>query len=1443
MTNSISDTLINGTADADVIYNYGSNVTINSARGDDTIIDLGTYNSLNGGAGDDFLCAMTGTSNLTLIGGLGNDTVVNQGSNAYIDGGDGNDELSNYNNANDATINGGSGNDFILNDSDNVLIDGGADNDTLLNEGSYVSVNGNDGDDYIEGYSSAYYATLLGGEGNDTINNEGGTAVLLDGEGGNDWLNNQGVRSTVKGGAGSDTVANYGDNVLLDGGDGADAILNEGASVSVGAGNGNDYVENYGSNVTINGGAGNDSLSNYSTAVTLDGGAGNDVISNMASAVSVNSGAGDDTVENAGGNVTINAGAGNDVISLNSSGEIVQYGAGDGSDTVYGVDASDIISLGAGTKYTTMISDSGSDFIINVDNNQLRLVDASDVDFSIFGGVFDNIIRNTVEGMELNGTSDADTIFNFASNVTIRAGAGADFITNNADSTGAAEDVVIDGDVGNDTLINESARVSINAGDGKDRITNSGNNVTIRGGKGNDTVEGSSKNTTYEYASGDGNDVIRNLDNTDTLYIIDGSVYELVTVGSDRSVSIGTGSIKFKNASTKTINVMGGVRKINGTDDGDLFTLSALNGDQIIYGFDANDTLKASTGLIKAHERAGNDYVVTLTSGSTASKVTLSGAAGYAFTQSGGALIIDGIESVPTDYRLISNKSSKKKLSGNAGKDYIINSGSNVTIQAGGGNDIVSLSGSNNLIEYASSDGNDTIFNFGDNDTVQLTNGTFSSIGTVGKDAVVKVSGSSADGSITLKDAASKSFTINGSSLSVVPGIKRIRNAKANKKVTGTTVDDYIINTARNVTIQAGKGNDTIEGSNYGESFWFSYASDDDVITNFGLNDTIRCTGGSISSVKKVGDDTVITFKKSKTSGTVTLKNTAGYEFIQNGNFLTVDVVNTIDNDRDGETLIGTDYRDEIINNGEHVTIVGSAGRDTITGSDDFGELFIFSSLDGGNLITNFGKDDTIQIISGSITSTVPADDNVIIGIGDASLTLAGAAGYRDFLAKSFDNKYLIYDGPNFIVNRDAKKRVVGTASRDYIINTGSRATLNGASGNDTLVGSDNAEVFLFGATGGEDLITNFGANDTLYINSGSIESGERVGNDYIVNVSNGSMTGTVTLKGAGIYPFIQNGKKLTVDKVNVIVRNEDKIKVTGTTGRDYITTGGSKVTIQAGKGADTLYGSNEGDMFLFSYASGNDVILNFDSNDTLKSTSGTISGAERSGSDQIVTITKGKTSGTITLKNAKNYFLKYTDTELIVDDVNVIENDEDSIKVTGTTKRDYITNTGERVTIQAGKGDDTIEGSDYYGDRFLFSYASGNDVITNFGLNDTLKSTSGTLSYKQSGNDYVVTITKSGKTEVGTITLQGAAENYTLKKSGAYLTARRKTTSANVSEEGYWFLEEEPTVETSELNEIVSNDAAVDMPTDFMADALTRASSTLTVTARKNRRGSLKSD
>ena len=122
--------------------------------------------------------------------------------------------------------------------------------------------------------------------------------------------------------------------------------------------------------------------------------------------------------------------------------------------------------------------------------------------------------------------------------------------------------------------------------------------------------------------------------------------------------------------------------------------------------------------------------------------------------------------------------------------------------------------------------------------------------------------------------------------MTVVP-INKIVNEADGVKVVGSNDADSIVNYGADVTIQANAGNDTITGSEHGQLYLFSSAYDDNVITNFGVNDTIKCTSGKIVDVKTGDNDALVSLKGTKYKGSVLLKGAGDFNFEWSSSMLT----------------------------------------------------------------------------------------------------------------------------------------------------------------------------------------------------------------------------------------------------------------------------------------------------------------------------------------------------------------------------------------------------------------------------------------------------------------------------------------------------------------------------------------------------------------------------
>ena len=115
-----------------------------------------------------------------------------------------------------------------------------------------------------------------------------------------------------------------------------------------------------------------------------------------------------------------------------------------------------------------------------------------------------------------------------------------------------------------------------------------GNN-TINTGKGDDTIYGNYyRNNIFQYANGDGNDVIHAYKTEDIINLTSGTVEDSSIDGSDVILKIGSGSIKLTDAVNKNITII---------------------------NFNGNKTSKTYGNNIKKGENSLNNIIVSGTNG------------------------------------------------------------------------------------------------------------------------------------------------------------------------------------------------------------------------------------------------------------------------------------------------------------------------------------------------------------------------------------------------------------------------------------------------------------------------------------------------------------------------------------------------------------------------------------------------------------------------------------------------------------------------------------------------------------------------------------------------------------------------------------------------------------------------------------------------------------
>lgn len=402
---------------------------------------------------------------------------------------------------------------------------------------------------------------------------------------------------------------------------------------------------------------------------------------------------------------------------------------------------------------------------------------------------------------------------------------------------------------------------------------------------------------------------------------------------------------------------------------------------------------------------------------------------------------------------------------------------------------------------------------------------------------------------------------------------KDIVNKTANKKITGTALNDTINNLSggTKVTIVGGAGNDSIRNSANASIIG---GAGDDTIINTDLGDKATLLGGD-------GKDYITTYNADSVS---------------------------IDGGQNNDMI-------ELRGSGKKITVTGGAGDDTVFIA---GGTALVKYVSGNDSIAGFNADSTLQIGDGTGTYTsATSGNNLILTVGSYKVTLQGAAKLSTV---NIVGKKVSSTGKN-ISDSKSNTLITGTAYADTIYSTGSKVTINALGGKDSIHNR------------GANASINAGADDDKIYNAGTnVKIVGYTGNDDIDNRG-----ATVTIDaGADDDKIYNTGKKVTIlggDGLDTIRNYGSNVSIHGGAGNDRIYNyASSAVTLQGGAGNDSLWGGTGKDTFIYASGDGKDVISGFGSNDLLKIT-GTFSASYNSSAKSIA-FKVGKASNAITLKD-----------------------------------------------------------------------------------------------------------------------------------------------------------------------------------------------------------------
>jgi Ca2+-binding RTX toxin-like protein len=1405
LTGSAGVNILTGGAGNDTVDGGGGADVIATGGGDDTVTYHGTETSIDAGSGIDTLvmvasggttavnfsvtagtdqttgdgAAVTNFENLNASALATGITVTGSTSANVITSGSGDDTING--NGGGDTISAGAGNDIVAYWGTETSLDGGTGTNTLqmkatgtVNLAAADQTSGDvttvtnfqnvDASALTVGASitgSSGVNIITGGSGDDGIDGAGGADVIAAG-GGNDGVTYHSSEVSIDGGSGTDTLTlaalggitavdfsvaagadqTTGDTVAVSNFENLNASIAATALTVTGStggnnittGSGADTIDGKGGYDSISAGAGNDTVSYYSSENSIDGGSGTNTLI-LQAAATINLGNTDQTTgdlttvtnfQNVDGSAvstgmsmsgssganTITGGSGDDVIDGAGGADIIAAGAG--NDTVYY--RSGAASYDGGTGTNTLIL--RSVVTVNLANGDQTSGDSATVTN------FQNVDASQVSGPEtITGSSGANTITGSTGNDTIDGGGGLDVIdagTGNDTVTYRGTEVSIDGNSGTDKLVLAASGgiTAINLSIGSDQTT--GDTVTVSNFESVDasvmttavTVTGSSSANTIITGSGD--DIIHGGAGADT--ITAGAGNDTVDYwGSETTIDGGTGT------NTLIVKAVSGLSAVD---------LSVAAGSDITIG---------DTGTVKNFQNLDSSAVSTV--------LTVTGSSGAnSIITGGGVDTIDGGGGADT-------------ISSGGGDDVITYRGTEVSINAGTGNDtlVLAASGGITAIDLGVAAGADqttgdgvAVSNFeyvnasalstgititGSSGTNFITGGSGADIidGAGGADTIAagagndtvtyrgsetSIDGGSGTNTLVLATATTVNLSVADQTTIDVTTVTNFQNVDASALSTGVA----ITGTSSANTITGGSGGDSIDGG--GGADVLSGGAGDDAISYYGAESSID--GGT-------GNNTLVLHA----AMTVNLANadvTTG-DSISVTNFVNVNASLL----GAGVTLTGSSGANTIIGGGGNDTIDGGGGADIINaggGNDTVTYRGTESSIDGGSgtdtlTFAAAGSVSAINLTAGDQTTgdsvTVANFENVNASIFTTGLTVTGSSSANAITTGS-GNDTIDGGGGADVINAGSGNDTVsyygtetsvdgGTGTNTLIMNTS--AVLNLANANQLSFGAGtisnfqnvdasavSAAVSITGSSGvnvitggaGNDIIDGAGGNDTLAGGAGN-DTMSYYGAE--VSVDGGAGTNMLILKAAATVN-LGNGDQTSSDSVTV--SNFQNVDGSAVSTSMAITGSSSTNTITGGSGDDTIDG-----------AGGTDIINAGGGNDTVSYRGSETSIDGGAGADTLV-LTAGASVAAVNFTVASGTDQTTGDSTSIMN----FENVDASVLSTAVT----VTGSSSANTITTGSGNDTIDGG---GGADVISAGAGNDLVSFYGNESSIDGGTGT--------------------------------------------------------------------------------------------------------------------
>ena len=679
--------------------------------------------------------------------------------------------------------------------------------------------------------------------------------------------------------------------------------------------------------------------------------------------------------------------------------------------------------------------------------------------------------------------------------------------------------------------------------------------------------------------------------------------------------------------------------------------------------------------------------------------------------------------------------------------------------------------------------------------------------------------------------------------------------------------DDYVPGALTGVTV-------TRNWRGHPHELYFSSVNQVTYAGDVGAGDEIHGGSGDDYVTAQWGDDTVF-----GDNGDDSIAGDAGDDSLFGG-----DGADRIAGDWYGTNAVLEPYGDDYIDGGAGPDILnGEAGADVIVGGAGSDRLYGFIDTtfigapnedpanDGGDHLsggsgndiivghgagdTLFGGDEDDQLFGDS-------DDTPVVLQGDDFMD--GGAGHDTMRGYGGDDEMRGGEGIDQLHGEDGHDRLDGGADEDVLFGMNGDDVIDGGWGEDQLVGGAGNDR-LFGGKLDADEMWGEAGDDTIQ-GVGYLDGGD--GNDELIGggslygmAGNDKLSGSVgvdfMLGGGGVDTLYGGGEadKLWGEADADTLRGEaGQDQLLGGDGNDILEGGDDQDqlfgeagddTLNGGTGRDSLLGGAGNDVYVIDGASGEDVIIDDEGQNTIRFGEDVARdelrfrrGIDISGNDRYLVIEGAATFSRVVIKQgldgavgrfefADGTFLTHANAmaELAAQAPPIAKPIGPASATTryGTTGNDRIAGLAGDDTVHAGTGDDVVDGG--AGRDTLYGF-DGADRLDGGTGNDHLGGGAGTDTYvfgRTHGRDTIEEqfLSAQGATELDTVELGAgvAPTDVTLHRDGADLVIAISQTAAQLRVQRYFI---------TQVTAINGSGQAQLIPADHRIESLRFASGTV---------------